>query len=46
VGVRLIGSNKYRLVVEMQYRAGIACVKLVGTQAKRQRQRQETGQPK
>ncbi|WP_060509866.1 type II toxin-antitoxin system HigB family toxin [Pseudomonas sp. NBRC 111124] len=26
-----IGGNKYRLVVEMQYRAGIAWVKFVGT---------------
>jgi Uncharacterized protein conserved in bacteria len=26
-----IGKNKYRLVVEMQYRAGIAWVKFVGT---------------
>ena len=29
-----IGGNKYRLVVEMQYRAGIAWVKFVGTHAK------------
>ena len=29
-----IGGNKYRLVVEMQYRAGIAWVKFVGTYAK------------
>jgi mRNA interferase HigB len=28
-----IGGNKYRLVVEMQYRAGIAWVKLIGTHA-------------
>ena len=28
-----IGGNKYRLVVEMQYRAGIAWVKSVGTHA-------------
>jgi mRNA interferase HigB len=28
-----IGGNKYRLVVEMQYRAGIAWVKFVGTYA-------------
>lgn len=28
-----IGGNKYRLVVEMQYRAGIAWVKFVGTHA-------------
>jgi len=33
VGVRLIGGNKYRLVVEMQHRAGIAWVKFVGTHA-------------
>jgi len=26
-----IGGNKYRLVVEVQYRAGIAWVKFVGT---------------
>lgn len=26
-----IGGNKYRLVVEMQYRAGIAWVKFLGT---------------
>jgi len=26
-----IGGNKYRLVVEMQYRANIAWVKLIGT---------------
>lgn len=26
-----IGGNKYRLVVEMQYRAGIAWIKFVGT---------------
>lgn len=26
-----IGGNKYRLVVEMQYRAGIAWVKFIGT---------------
>ncbi|AQW70811.1 type II toxin-antitoxin system HigB family toxin [Pseudomonas putida] len=26
-----IGGNKYRLVVEMQYKAGIAWVKFVGT---------------
>lgn len=28
-----IGGNKYRLVVEMQYRAGLAWVKFVGTHA-------------
>ena len=28
-----IGGNKYRLVVEMQYRAGIAWAKFVGTHA-------------
>ena len=28
-----IGGNKYRLVVEMQYRVGIAWVKFVGTHA-------------
>ena len=28
-----IGGNKYRLVVVMQYRAGIAWVKFVGTHA-------------
>ncbi len=28
-----IGGNKYRLAVEMQYRAGIAWVKFVGTHA-------------
>ena len=28
-----VGGNKYRLVVEMQYRAGIAWVKFVGTHA-------------
>ena len=28
-----IGGNKYRLVVEMQYRAGVAWVKLIGTHA-------------
>ena len=33
VGVRVIGGNKYRLGVEMQYRAGIAWVKFVGTHA-------------
>ena len=28
-----VGGNKYRLVVEMQYRAGIVWLKFVGTQA-------------
>jgi len=28
-----VGGNKYRLVVEVQYRAGIAWVKFVGTHA-------------
>jgi mRNA interferase HigB len=28
-----IGGNKYRLVVKMQYRAGIAWIKFVGTHA-------------
>ncbi|TAJ75991.1 MAG: type II toxin-antitoxin system HigB family toxin [Gallionellaceae bacterium] len=28
-----VAGNKYRLVVEMQYRAGIAWVKFVGTHA-------------
>ena len=28
-----IGGNKYRLVVEMQYRSGIAWVKFIGTHA-------------
>lgn len=28
-----IAGNKYRLVVEMQYRAGIAWIKFVGTHA-------------
>jgi mRNA interferase HigB len=28
-----IGGNKYRLVVDIQYRAGIAWVKFVGTHA-------------
>lgn len=30
-GLFNIGGNKYRLVVEMQYRAGIAWVKFIGT---------------
>lgn len=29
-----IGGNKYRLVVEMQYRAGIVWVKFIGTHAR------------
>ncbi|MHB9796292.1 type II toxin-antitoxin system HigB family toxin [Pseudomonas sp. MT3] len=29
-----IGGNKYRLVVEMQYRCGIAWVKFIGTHAR------------
>ena len=29
-----IGGNKYRLVVEMQYRAGIAWIKFIGTHAR------------
>ena len=33
VAVFDIGGNKYRLVVEMQYRAGIAWVKFIGTHA-------------
>ena len=28
-----IGGNKYRLVVEMQYQAGIAWIKFIGTHA-------------
>jgi mRNA interferase HigB len=28
-----IGGNKYRMVVEMQYRAGIAWIKFIGTHA-------------
>jgi len=28
-----IGGNKYRLIVEMQYQAGIAWVKFIGTHA-------------
>lgn len=28
-----IAGNKYRLIVEMQYQAGIAWVKFIGTQA-------------
>ena len=37
-----IGGNKYRLVVEMQYRAGIAWVKFVGTHAEYERIKVET----
>lgn len=37
-----IGGNKYRLVVEMQYRAGIAWVKFVGTHAQYDRINVET----
>ena len=37
-----IGGNKYRLVVEMQYRAGIAWVKFVGTHAEYDRINVET----
>ena len=37
-----IGGNKYRLVVEMQYRAGIAWVKFVGTHAEYDRIKVET----
>lgn len=29
-----IAGHKYRLVVEMQYRAGLVCVKFVGTHAR------------
>lgn len=29
-----IAGNKYRLIVEMQYRAGIAWVKFIGTHAR------------
>jgi mRNA interferase HigB len=32
-GVFNVGGNKYRLVVEVQYRAGIVWVKFVGTHA-------------
>ncbi len=28
-----VGGNKYRLIVEMQYRAGIAWLKFIGTDA-------------
>lgn len=37
-----IGGNKYRLVVEMQYRAGIAWVKFIGTHAQYDRINVET----
>lgn len=37
-----IAGNKYRLVVEMQYRAGIAWVKFVGTHAQYDRINVET----
>jgi len=37
-----IGGNKYRLVVEMQYRAGIAWVKFIGTHAQYNRINVET----
>ena len=36
------GSNKYRLVVDMQYRAGIAWVKFIGTHAEYDRINVET----
>jgi len=29
-----IAGNKYRLIVEMEYRAGIAWVKFIGTHAR------------
>lgn len=32
-----VGGNKYRLVVEVQYRAGIVWVKFVGTHAQYER---------
>jgi len=37
-----IAGNKYRLVVEMQYRAGIVWVKFVGTHAQYDRIKVET----
>ena len=37
-----VGGNKYRRVVEMQYRAGIAWVKFVGTHAEYDRINVET----
>jgi mRNA interferase HigB len=32
-----VGGNKYRLVVEVQYKAGIVCIKFVGTHAQHDR---------
>jgi mRNA interferase HigB len=37
-----VAGNKYRLVVEMQYRAGIAWVKFIGTHAQYDRINVET----
>ena len=37
-----IGSNQYRLMAEMQYRAGIAWVKFIGTRAEYDRINVET----
>lgn len=37
-----IGGNKYRLVVEMQYQAGIAWVKFIGSHAQYDRINVET----
>lgn len=37
-----VGGNKYRLVVEMQYRAGIVWVKFIGTHAQYDRINVET----